>query len=450
MSNCAVLVNLTSSLVIIVLSIYIMKKSFGIITIIACFFSGSAVQAAEFCTLANAALQKNQGLLAIRHQLDASKERIIQTQNINGPKLDLLASLSAYTANQGSKTINKDGNIALSYSQTLYDHGLASAFEKQARSNDELLNLELAASGQQTIIEVANQYLQYQQSIQVLALHRKNVANTNEQFKNSEDKFAASQATQQELMLVKSRLRQAMSEMLRAKAQVILSRVKLLSLSNKNAKGNDGRFLRTLLNKMPYSKGSAIETAQRNSIEIEQTDVAIDIANSEVLAQEASLGPKVQVSARAGFGRIGINEGFAGQVGLDFSMPLYSSDVLQSKVREAKANLAAARAKRAYSMELAKQTVSANYEIAKNIRQSIAILPEAIRAEEAAIRSLEASLASSLIPVAEILLVKSSLFELKKGLINLKFERYFANLSLLNTVGHLKTMDTVRNIGLCG
>lgn len=430
-----------------------MKLRFGIIAAIT-FFSSvftavSTVQAAEFCTLASAALQKNQGLHAIRHQLDASQERIIQADNINGPKLDLLASLSAYTANQGSKTINKDGNIGISYTQTIYDHGLADAYQKQARSNNELVNLELAASSQQAIVDVANQYVQYLQNIQLLALHRKNIANTSEQFNNTEEKFAASQATQQELMLVKSRLRQAMSEMLRAKAQVILSRVRLLGLSNRSPKGNDGQFLRSLLSKIPRSKSSAVAAAQRNSIEIGQTDVAIDVATSEVLAQEASLGPKVQISARAGYGRIGINQGFAGQVGVDFSMPLYSSDVLQSKVREAKANLAAARARRAYSMELAKQTVSANFEISKNIRQSITILPEAIRAEEAAIRSLEESLASSLIPVAEILLVKSSLFELKKGLINLKFERYLANLSLLNTVGHLKSMDAMRNIGLC-
>lgn len=427
----------------------VMRLSFATLAAIGCFFSVSVANAAEFCSLANAALQKNQGLEAIRHQLDASKERVYQSLNINGPKLDLLASLSAYTSKQGSTSINKDGSISLSYSQTLYDHGQAEALQRQARGNQELVKLDLAANSQQTIIEVANLYVQYLQNIQLLALHRKNIANTNEQYKNTEEKFAASQTTQQELMLVKSRLRQAMSEMLRAKAQVTVSRVKLLGISNKTAHGNDGGFLRSLLNKVPSSKRAAVATAQSNSIEIDQTDIAIEIATSEVLAQEASLGPKLQISAQAGYGRIGVNQGFAGQVGLNFNMPLYNSGILDSRVREAKANLAAARARRAFSMELSKQTVAANYEIAKNIRQSIAILPEAIRAEEAAIRSLEESLASSLIPVAEILLVKSSLFELKKGLINLKYERYFANLSLLNTVGHLKSMDAMRNIGLC-
>lgn len=411
--------------------------------------SVSAAQAAEFCTIANAAVQKNQGLTAILHQLDASKERIFQAKNVNGPKLDLLAGLSAYTARQGSSDITKDGNISLSYSQTIYDHGQAKALEAQAVGNDKLLGLDLAASRQQIIVEVATLYVQHMQNIQLLALHRKNIANTSEQFRNTEEKFAASQTTQQELMLVKSRLRQAMSEMLRAKAQVILTRVKLLSLSNRTPQGSDGGFLATLLRKMPSSKRSAVATAQQNSIEIDQTDVAIDIASSAVLAQEAAMGPKLALSAQAGFGKIGVNKGFAGQVGLNFSMPLYSSGVLDSRVREAKANLAAARARRAYSFELSKQNVAASYEISKNIKQSIAILPEAIRAEEAAIRSLEESLASSLIPIAEILLVKNSLFELKKGLINLRFERYLANLSLLNTVGHLKSMDTIRNIGLC-
>lgn len=412
-------------------------------------FQVSSVHAAEFCSIATAAVQKNQGLHVLRHQLDASQERIIQARNINGPKLDLLASLSAYTAQQGSTKINRDGSIALSYSQTIYDHGAAKALENQAIGNKKLLELDMAASEQRTIVEVATLYVQHLQNIELLALHRKNIANTNEQYQNTQEKFAASQTTQQELMLVKSRLRQAMSEMLRAKAQVILSQVRLLGLSNKKPRGNDGGFLRQLLNKVPNSKSSAIAIAHQNSIEIDQTDIAIDIASSAILAQEAALGPKVQITAQAGFGRLGVNQGYAGQVGINLTLPLYSSDVLQSRVREAKANLAAARAQRAYSMELAKQTVAASYEITKNIKQSIAILPEAIRAEESAIRSLEESLASSLIPVAEILLVKNSLFELKKGLINLKFERYMANLGLLNSVGHLKSIDSMRNIGLC-
>lgn len=426
-----------------------MRLSLGIIAIITCIYSVSVAQAAEFCTLASAALQKNLGLLALRHQVEASEQRIYQSQNANGPKLDLLANLSAYTTKQGSSEITKDGNISLSYSQTLFDSGEAQALEMQARGNRDLVDLELAASGQQTIVEVANLYVEYLQNIQLLSLHRKNIANNNEQFRNIEEKFNASQATQQELLLVKSRLRQAMSQMLRAKAQLILTRVKLLGISNKQPIGNDGNFMHTLLTKLPSNKNTAITTAQSNSFDIDQTDLEIDIATADVKAKQASLGPKVQVSAQMGYGKIGVNQGLAGQVGLSLTMPLYNSGILDSQVKEAKALLASARAKRAYALELSKQTVGASYEISKNIRQSIAILPEAIRAEEEAINSLEQSLASSLIPITEILLVKNSLFELRKSLINLKFERYYANLTLFNAVGHLKSMDALKNIGLC-
>lgn len=425
------------------------KKTTSVFAVIIGLNAFNVAHAAEFCTLATAALQKNHSLSAVRHQLSASKEKIFQSQNMNGPKLDLLANLSAYTAQQGSSEIDTNGTLAIKYSQTLFDNGYNKALTEQATSNSKMVGLELAVNSQKTILEIATNYVQYLQNTQLLMLHRSNMTTTNKQLQITKDKFDASAATQQELSLVESRVRQAMSAMLRAKSQVILSRVRLISLTNKTPRGTDIRFLQNLINKMPKNIRSAIATAQKNSIEVGQTNIAIDSANAEVSAQKALLGPKLQISGNFGIGKIGANKGAAGQVGLDFSMPLYNGDVLNSKVREAKAMLAAARARRAYAVEMSKQTVVASYEISKSINQSILILPEAIKAEEEAIRSLEESIASSFISISELLLVKNSLFELKKGLINLRFERYLANVNLLNSLGYLKSMNSVKKRGLC-
>ncbi len=426
-----------------------LKLSLSTFVAASCFITVANAHSGEFCTLANAALLKNHNITALRHAGDAANERIIQAKNANGAKFNLLANLQAYSARQGSKTINTDATLSLSYGQTLYDSGLSDALTQKARGGSELLNLDIAASSQDTILKVAREYVTYLQNIQLLALHKKNMANSNKQLSNIEDKFAASEATQQELSMVQSQVRQSMSKMLRAKAQVLLARVKLLSLTNKKPNGSDRAFLPTLLNKTPKSRSAAIIAAKNNSIEIGKTDIQIDMAQSEILAQEAAMGPTIQVSGRFGFGKIASNTGAAGQVGLSFSVPLFSSDVLDSRVREAKAMLASARARRAYMTELSKQNVSASFEIAQSLEQSINILPKAIRAEEAAISSLEQSLASSFIPIAELLLVKNSVFELKVSLINLKFERYFGNLDLLNSIGQLQDMNTLHKVGLC-
>lgn len=426
-----------------------LKLSMATLVAASCFVSTAQAHNGEFCVLAKSALHKNHNLQSIRHQLEASGERIIQSENVNGPKLDLLANLSAYSARQGSTTIDTNATLALSYSQTLYDSGLSEARVGQANSNKQLLNLDLTSSSRDTIVEVARGYVNFIKNIQLLSLSRKNLGNINEQLRNIEDKFAASEATQQELSLVKSRVRQAMSDMLRAKAQVLIARVKLLTLTNKKPVGNDSGFMKSLLTNIPRSRSAAIDMARANSIEIDKTGIAIDAAQFEIQAQEAGLGPNVQLSASFGVGKIAANTGAAGRVGLALTLPLYSSGVLESKVREAKAMLAAARARRAYMTELSKQNVSSAYEIARSIKQSLAILPQAIREEEAAISSLEQSLARSFISTADVLLAKNSLFELRKSLVNLRFERYFGNLELLNSVGQLQSVASLHTVGLC-
>lgn len=425
------------------------KLSMATLVAASCFVGTAYAHNGEFCVLAKSALHKNHNLEAIRRQLEASDERIVQSNNINGPKLDLLANLAAYSAAQGSQNIDTNATLGLNYSQTIYDSGFSDARIGQANSNKQLINLDLAASSRDTIVGVARGYVNFIKNIQLLSLSRKNLGNTNEQLRNIQDKFAASEATQTELSLVKSRVRQAMSDMLRAKAQVLIARVKLLTLTNKTPVGSDGGFMKSLLTNIPRSRNAAIEMARANSIEIGQTDIAIDAAQYEIKAQEAGLGANVKVSASLGFGKIDDDSGVAGRVGLALTLPLYSSGVLESKVREAKAMLAAARARRAYMTELSKQNVSVAYEVSKSIKQSLAILPQAIREEEAAIASLEQSLARSFISTADVLLAKNSIFQLRKSLVQLKFERYSGNLELLNSMGQLQSVASLHTAGLC-
>lgn len=425
------------------------KLSMAIFVAASCLTSTAYAQNGEFCVLAKSALHKNYNLESIRRQLEASDERIIQRESTNGPNLGLLANLSAYSREQGSTTIDTSSTLGLNYSQTLYDSGLSDARVGQANSNKQLLNLDLTASSRDTIVEVARGYVNFIKNIQLLSLSRKNLGNINEQLHNIEDKFAASEATQQELSLVKSRVRQAMSDMLRTKAHVLLSRVRLLTLTNKEPIGDDRAFMKSLLTNVPGSRSAAIEMARANSIEIDKTGIAIDAAQFEIKAQEASLGANVQVSASIGFGKIDDDTGIASRVGLALTLPLYSSGVLESKVREAKAMLASARARRAYMTELSKQSVSVAYEVTKSIKESLAILPEAIREQEAAIASLEQSLARSFISTADVLLAKNSIFELRKSLVNLRFERYLSNLELLKSVGQLQSVANLHSVGLC-
>ncbi|MBL1421060.1 MAG: TolC family protein [Alphaproteobacteria bacterium] len=425
------------------------KLSMATFVAAGCLISTAYAQNGEFCVLAKSALYKNYNLESLRQQLNASDERIIQSKNANGPRLSLLGNLLAYSEEQGSTNITNNATLALSYSQTLFDSGLSDARTGQANGNKRLLNLDLAASSRDTIVEVARAYVNFVKNIQLLSLGRKNLGNINEQLHNVEDKFAASEATQQELSLVKSRVRQAMSDMLRSKAEVLLSRVRLMALTNKKAIGDDSGFMKSLLNNIPGSSSAAIKMAQANSIEIDKTGIAIDIAQLEIEAQEASLGANVQATASFGFGKIGDDTGVASRVGLALNLPLYSSGVLESKVREAKAMLASARARRAYMTELSKQNVSVAYEITKSIQQSLAILPEAIREQEAAIASLEQSLARSFISTADVLLAKNSIFELQKSLVQLRFERYSSNLELLNSVGKLQSVASLNTVGLC-
>ncbi|PCI86197.1 MAG: hypothetical protein COB24_10250 [Hyphomicrobiales bacterium] len=425
------------------------KLSMATFVATACLISTAYARNGEFCELAESALYKNYNLESIRQQLNASDERIIQSKNVNGPKLTLLGNLLAYSEEQGSTNITNNATLALSYSQTLYDSGLNDARLGQANGNKQLLNLDLAAGSRDTIVEVARAYVNFVKNIQLLSLGRKNLGNINEQLHNVEDKFAASEATQQELSLVKSRVRQATSNMLRAKAEVLLSRVKLMALTNKEAIGDDSGFMKSLLTNIPSSSSAAIETARANSIEIDKTGIAIDVAQFEIAAQEASLGANVQVTASFGFGKVDDDTGVASRVGLALNLPLYSSGVLESKVREAKATLAAARARRAFMTELSKQNVRVAFEITKSIQQSLAILPEAIREQEAAIASLEQSLARSFISTADVLLAKNSVFELRKSLVQLRFERYSSNLELLNSIGKLQSVASLNTVGLC-
>ncbi|NRA86115.1 MAG: hypothetical protein HRU28_01720, partial [Rhizobiales bacterium] len=129
------------------------KFSSAIIFASVCFFPNVNVYAAEFCSVAQAALSKNQLTLSLQHQIIASSERVFQSQHINGPKLDLLADLSTRNAQQGRAGLLKEGTLALSYNQTLYDSGTADLLALQAQENRKLLKMDLIATEQNSIVD---------------------------------------------------------------------------------------------------------------------------------------------------------------------------------------------------------------------------------------------------------------------------------------------------------
>ncbi len=203
----------------------------------------------------------------------------------------------------------------------------------------------------------------------------------------------------------------------------------------------------TLTPPEPANINAWVEQAMGSSLQVEIQKTALEIASREI--QKARLGHHPTLDAVAAYSDTTSNssaQGFGseirqGSVGVQFSMPLYSGGIVDSRVREANAN----RTKAEQDLENARrQATLATQQSYLGVTSGLA----QVRALEQALRSSEVSLESTKLgrdvgvrTQVDVLNAQQQVANARKDLANSLYTTIVAQLKLKQAVGRLTVED---------
>jgi outer membrane protein len=298
-------------------------------------------------TLAEAiafAFDTNPDILSQRAQMRAINERYIQARGQLGFTLDASASLEAQHAlvdNSSTRSIDYKAETAtgtLTLNQPIYTGGRARAQIQGALANVFVAYQNLRAEQNRVLNEVVTAYVDVQRDQQIVAINEDNVKLLEGQVEETRAKLAVRESTLTDRD-------QGFARIASARAQLVLSRSQLEN-SRSRYTAVVGRAPSALAEAPPLPKlvpneSDALALAEQGSPTLLAAEFQERASRAGVLQARAARMPSVSLRGDVFRGPlVAYDENLKNNnesVRVVVNMPLYSSGVVSSRIREAKA-----------------------------------------------------------------------------------------------------------------
>jgi outer membrane protein len=407
----------------------------------------SATASAE--TLSDAlamAYTSNPQLQAERATLRATDERLWQARAARLPGLQADASTGVTRQTQSSPFFGGTEtyyprSLSLSANQTLYGGGGIQGQIDLAQVNIEIGRNNLHDLEQQVLLSALTAYVDVRRNMEVVRIRANNVEVLQKQLQAAEDRFTVGEITRTGVSQAKARLAGARSQLAGARAGLANARAAYERTVGQAPGTLEAANMPAIL---PDGLASAIEWAEGNAPVLRNSKLAELAAVHGISIAKAGLRPRLTLGARASTAD---NNGFSGaesdslSTSLNFSMPLFTGGLNQSRVREAKQQASAARIGVLQARRITHEQVSNAWNGLVAARSVIAASEEQVKANELAFEGVEQEAEVGLRTTLDVLDAEQELLDARLALVSANRDAMVAAYGLLRTTGRLSVAE---------
>ncbi|MFT7683092.1 MAG: outer membrane protein [Moritella dasanensis] len=412
------------------------------------------------------ALTKDPLYLEAQANRDAALEKITEQEAANLPQIGLSADLgygitSDYsTANTTSNGNALKGNVGIALTQSLYEESNfinVSQAAKQAEQSELAVQAEL----QGLILRVSNAYFSVLSANDTLEFSNRNKDAVERQLEQTTQRYNVGLTDKTDVLEAQSTFDLSVAEVINAENTLANSYESLTEITGLThtdiAPLNTDRFSPTAPNGI---RDNWLDTANNQNLSIQIQRIAKQIAegNVELAGSADNMALNLVASAGTAYtdygddnqsGRNAESTVSSGNVGIEFSMPLYTGGAVTSTEKQAAYQVTASQ----------EQLTKASREVQTQIRtfynnvtaglSSIKAYEQTVKSSESALEATEAGFGVGTRTIIDVLNATKSLYQSKQSLSASRYNYILSMLQLKQAAGTLNAEDiNLVNAGL--
>ncbi|MBU6372452.1 MAG: TolC family outer membrane protein [Alphaproteobacteria bacterium] len=393
------------------------------------------------------ALDTNPTLAASRSRLAATSEALPQARAAVLPSVSLSGSATrTERSNDGgavaTSSTSEPWSASASASQLVFASGQVAASVRQARARIAGAQADVRSDEQALILDVVTAYAQVIEARAAVDARTRARDNLEELRKFAQAQFEAGVSTRTDLAQAEARLAQARTQLIQAQGD--------LAARTETFRRLVGAPPVTLAapaaaKDVPPELDAALSAAVSESPVLIGARANEQAADASVSAARAAFGPRLSLEAGAslsGDGRVdALGQTDQNSVGVRLTVPIFSGGLTASRVREQKAQRAAAGLDRVAAERQVRESVTTAFTALQTARASLASAREQVTAAELAYRGVRLEQETGLRTTVEALDQELDLLTARLTLAAAEREATIAERRLLSAIGAL-TLDT--------
>ncbi len=402
-------------------------------------------------TLADAlslAYQTNPTLQAERARVRALDETFVQARSGRGPQVSVEAGVSGVDALSrrdlagfgiAGTNVNSDTEATASYgvsaSQSLYQGGRVRAQMDAASAAIDAGRATLYSVEQSVLVDVVRAYVNVRRDERVIDIRRNNMEVLSRQLQAAQDRFEVGEITRTDVAQAQARLAGATSLLQAARAELSTSRAVY-----ERVVGQAPGALQPEppLPPLPATIEDAVDTAVSRNPQVQAARFAEEAARADIRAARANRRPQVGVGlgAQRQDGLLtGGSDLDTASVSGTVTIPLFTSGLNSSRVRQAREAASQARLQMHVAERAVRESVAAAYAGFLAANAQITSFEEQVRATELAFEGVEEEARVGLRTTLDVLDAEQELLNARLSLTDARRDAYVAGFGLLQAIG---------------
>ncbi|WP_140985498.1 TolC family outer membrane protein [Asticcacaulis tiandongensis] len=410
--------------------------------------SAMAVSPVNAESLADAIAQayaQNPTLQRARALQRANDENYVQARSGLGPSLSLGADIGYQDPGlQGTKSTT---GLSLSASQPLFSSGGLTSGLNAAEADVRAGQEDLRTIESQVLLQVIDVYTAVRRDQEALRIQQESYAVLNQQLEETRARFEVGELTRTDVAQSEARLAAASAAVSAAQAKLDASRAAYVAIVGQSPVALDPAPAL----QVPNDFTQALNRAENNNPSLRAAQYSEAAARSRVSQARSGLGPNVGLTASYGvnaptndFRDLGSRD--VATAGIRVTVPLFTSGLNSSRVRQASENYNAQRISVELSRREVVQQTATNWGNMNAARAGASANREQVRAASVAAEGVRLEQGVGLRTNIEVLNAEQELRQAQLALIDAERSEYLASAQLLAVTGDLRADALVAGI----
>jgi len=429
------------------------------------FFANSA-SADNLQQIFEQALTKDPLYLEAQANRNAALERITEQEAANLPKISLSADLgytvtSDYRTDSSSNGNALTGNVGIGLTQSLYEESNfinVSQAAKQAEQSELAVQAEL----QGLILRVSNAYFNVLSANDTLEFSNRNKEAVERQLEQTTQRYNVGLTDKTDVLEAQSSFDLSVAEVINAEntlANSYESLTEITGLTHTDISPlNTARFSPTAPN---GQRDNWLDIANNQNLSIQIQRIAKQIAEGNVDLANSTDNMSLNLVANAGakytdYGNDNNNGGAgaedtvsSGNVGIKFSMPLYTGGAVTSAEKQAVYQVTASQEQLTKASREVQTKIRTYYNNVTAALSSIKAYEQTVKSSESALEATQAGFGVGTRTIIDVLNATKSLYQSKQSLSASRYNYIISMLQLKQAAGTLNAEDiSLVNAGL--
>ncbi|PKH05000.1 TolC family outer membrane protein [Moritella sp. Urea-trap-13] len=411
------------------------------------------------------ALTKDPLYLEAQANRDAALEKITEQEASNLPQIGLSADLgygitSDYKTNSTANGNALTGNVGIGLTQSLYEESNfinVSQAAKQAEQSELAVQAEL----QSLILRVSNAYFSVLTANDALEFSNRNKDAVERQLEQTTQRYNVGLTDKTDVLEAQSTFDLSVAEVINAENTLANSYESLTEITGLThtdiAPLNTDRFSPTAPN---GQRNNWLDTANNQNLSIQIQRIAKQIAegNVELVGSVDNMALNLVANAGAAYTDYGDdNQGginsestvSSANVGIEFSMPLYTGGAVTSTEKQAAYQVTASQEQLTKASREVQTQIRTYYNNVTAGLSSIKAYEQTVKSSESALEATEAGFGVGTRTIIDVLNATKSLYQSKQSLSASRYNYIISMLQLKQAAGTLNAEDiNLVNAGL--